>query len=200
MTALTATLAFFFCLQSFGNDFKKLVIIGDSLTEGYGVSQDRAYPALLQKKVDKAGKKWRIVNSGISGSTSASALTRVNWALKQKPNLILIALGSNDGLRGLPAAEIEKNLGDAVAACKRTSTPVVLAGSLMPPNYGAAYTRDFADAFRRVADKEHILLIPNLLDKVGGKTSLNLADGIHPNEKGHEIVAETVYKALQGSL
>ena len=179
---------------------KKIVVIGDSLTEGYGVAHDHAYPALLQKKIDQAGKNWMVINSGISGSTSASAASRVTWHLKQKPDLILIALGANDGLRGTPAKSIEQNLSEALALCKKAGVKVILAGILLPPNYGAEYTRQFAAIFPALAKKQGVPLIPFLLENVAGNKDLNQGDGIHPNEKGHAIIAETVFRALQKEL
>jgi len=184
----------------FADEYRKLIIIGDSLTEGYGVTHDQAYPHLLQQKIDKLDKKWRVVNSGISGSTAASAPSRVTWILKQKPELILIALGANDGLRGAPVASIEENLAKAVAACKAAGVKTIVVGMKLPPNYGADYTRNFEGAFGRVANKAGVPLLPFLLEGVAGKGNLNQADGIHPNEKGHAIVAETVFKFVKGYL
>ena len=182
------------------DDFKKLVIIGDSITEGYGVSHDQAYPHLMQQKIDKLDKKWRVVNSGISGSTAASAPSRVTWILKQKPELVLIALGANDGLRGAPVKSIEDNLAKAVAACKSAGVRVIIVGMKLPPNYGLEYTKQFEGAFGRVANGAGVPLLPFLLEGVAGKAGLNQADGIHPNEKGHVIVAETVFKFVKGYL
>lgn len=197
------TLAVLFCCYgfwTFAEGEKKIVIIGDSITEGYGVSHEQAYPALVQKKIEASGKPWVVVNSGISGSTSASAPGRVTWHLKQKPDLIVLALGANDGLRGLPTKSMEDNLGKAIAACKKAGVKVLVAGMLMPPNYGVEYSRQFAAVFPHLAKKYEVGLIPFLLDKVGGNQSLNQTDGIHPNEKGHQIVAETVYQAIVKAL
>jgi acyl-CoA thioesterase-1 len=179
---------------------KKLVVIGDSITEGFGVKRDLAYPSVLQKKIEHAHKNWRVINSGISGSTSASALSRVTWHLKQKPDLIVLALGANDGLRGSDVKAMEENLNKAVEAAKKAGVKVILAGIKVPPNYGAAYASAFEAVFPRVAQKNDVPLIPFLLDKVGGDQSLNLEDGIHPNEKGHAIIAETVYQAIRKYL
>lgn len=176
---------------------KKIVIIGDSLSEGYGVAKEKAYPALLEKKL---GSGYTVINAGISGSTSASAPSRMAWQLKNKPHLILLALGANDGLRGLPVKAMEENLGKALADAKKAGVKVVLAGMRLPPNYGEAYVKDFAAAFGRIAAKHSVPLLPFILKDVGGVTKLNLADGIHPNEKGHEIVAETVHDFLKKHL
>lgn len=180
--------------------FKKLVVIGDSITEGYGVSRELSYPALVQKKIDGLGKKWRVLNGGISGSTSASAPSRVEWYLKQKPDMILLALGANDGLRGSPVKAMEENLSRAVETAQKAKVPIVLAGMRMPPNYGAKYTADFQAAFKRVADKLKVPFIPFLLEGVAGRADMNLADAIHPNEKGHQIVAENVFNAIKKDL
>jgi acyl-CoA thioesterase-1 len=179
---------------------KRLVIIGDSLTEGYGVSRASAYPALLQKKLEADGKKYVVINAGISGSTSASAPSRMAWQLKNKPDLILLALGANDGLRGSPVAAMEKNLNEALAMAKKQNVRVLLAGVKLPPNFGKAYGDNFEKAFKRVADKSSVPLLPFILEGVGGVTTLNLADGIHPNEKGHVIVADTVFNFIRKYL
>lgn len=199
MTKALIVLLSVFSFSTFA-EYKKLVIIGDSLTEGYGVSREMAFPSLLQKKIDAANKKWQVVNSGISGSTSASAVNRVKWHLKQKPSLILLALGANDGLRGLPVKELEKNLSEAVDLAQKNSIKIILAGMRMPPNYGEPYASNYAAAFRNVAQKKNIKLIPFLLEKVAGVKTMNLEDGIHPNAKGHEIIANTVFEGLRKEL
>lgn len=179
---------------------KKLVVIGDSLSEGYGVAKEKAWPSLLEKKLAEAKKNYSVVNAGVSGSTSASAGTRMSWQLKSKPALIILALGANDGLRGLSVKFMEENLSKSVEMAKKAEVKIILAGMMLPPNYGKDYVKDFAAAFPRVAEKHKIPLIPFLLDKVGGKADLNLTDGIHPNEKGHEIIAETVFKAIEKEI
>ena len=179
---------------------KTMVIIGDSLTEGFGVNRDQAYPALLQKKLDQGPKKWRVVNSGVSGSTAASAAGRVEWALKTKPDLILIALGANDGLRGTEVKSIEKNLAAAIEKCQAAKVKVILIGIQIPPNYGKKYASQFAGIFPHLAELYKIPLLPFLLKNVGGEKSLNQADGIHPNEQGHTIIAKTVFQFLEKHL
>ena len=178
----------------------KMVIIGDSITEGYGVSREQAYPALLQKKLEASGKDWQVVNAGISGSTTASAPSRVGWTLKQKPQLLLIALGGNDGLRGHSIKSIEDNLSKALRICREAGVKVLLAGVPLPPNYGEKYRRDFNRAFAKVAEKTKTPLIPSILSGVAGDPSLNLPDGIHPNEKGHAVIAETLFQELKKHL
>lgn len=179
---------------------KKLVIIGDSLSEGYGVEREQAYPALLQKKIQASGRHWSVVNSGISGSTTASAPQRVTWALKQKPDLLILALGANDGLRGAPIKSIEGHLNQALDAAQKAKVLVVLVGMKVPPNYGKPYGKEFDALFPRLAKRYKVPFIPFLLEGVAGKPELNQADGIHPNEKGHAILAETVFKAIKRLL
>lgn len=174
---------------------KKLVFIGDSLTEGYGVAKENAFPALIEKKL--AGKNWKVINAGMSGSTSASAFPSMQWQLKAKPDLIVLALGANDALRALKVEETEKNLAVALELAQKEKVPVILAGMLAPPNYGKDYGNHFRQIFKDLSKKYKTTLIPFLLVNVAGKKELNQSDGIHPNEKGHAIVADTVWKAVQ---
>lgn len=177
-----------------------LVIIGDSLTEGYGIAKDQAYPALLEKKLQAAGLKWKIQNSGVSGSTSASGPKRIQWALKGKPQAVMIALGANDGLRGLSVQQLEENLKKSIDLVKKEKIKVFFAGILMPPNYGKDYAEKFAKVFPKVAKDTNTPLLPFLLEGVAANPKLNLPDGIHPNEEGHKIMAETVFQFLKDKL
>ena len=179
---------------------RRLLMLGDSITEGYGVSKEAAYPALLEKKIKAAGKDWLVINAGISGSTTASGPGRIKWQLKQKPEMMLLALGANDGLRGLKVSESEKNLSETIELAQNAHVKVILAGMLMPPNYGEQYRKEFSAMYDSVAKKYKLLKIPFLLDGVAGHPELNQADGIHPNEKGHVILAESVFKALKELL
>jgi acyl-CoA thioesterase-1 len=179
---------------------KRLLVLGDSLTEGYGVAKNAAYPALLEKKIHAAGKKWIVINAGVSGATSASGVARLKWQLKTKPDLMILALGANDGLRGLDAKSTEKNLTQTIELAQKEKIPVILAGMMLPPNYGADYRKQFQDIYLHLAKKYKLQKIPFLLEGVGGDPALNLADGIHPNEKGHQIIADHVYDAIQGLL
>ena len=175
---------------------KTIVIVGDSLTEGVGVSKEQAYPALVEKSL----VGWTVVSSGVSGSTSASALPRVSWVLKSKPDAILLALGANDGLRGFKTKVTKENLRAAIRKAKNTGVKVLLAGIQMPPNYGKKYTADFQELFLTLAREEKIPVLPSLLDKLCGEPKYNLADGIHPNEEGHKLIAESVIKFLKENL
>lgn len=192
---------FLFGLMCFLNsiafaDPKTLLILGDSLTEGYGVEQSAAFPALLNEKFKKEKINWTVKAAGSSGSTSASGLERIKWLSKSKPDMVLLLLGSNDGLRGMKPEETEKNLNATVAWAKENKIDIVLGQLHMPPNYGKDYTQKFEKTFKTVAKKNKIPLIDFLLKNVAGKSDLNLADGIHPNEKGHKIVAENIYNSM----
>lgn len=175
---------------------KTFVIIGDSLTEGYGIAKESAFPHLLENLISN----YKIINAGISGSTSASAMSRVKWTLKSKPDAILIALGGNDGLRGLSIKELSKNLTGAIKEIKKTQTKVMLAGIQAPPNYGAQYTKDFKNIFSQIAKEQKIPLYPFLLEGVAGNPRLNLPDGIHPNEEGHKVIAEKILPFIKKEL
>lgn len=179
---------------------KRLVVLGDSLTEGYGVAREAAYPALLEKKIKASGKDWIVVNAGVSGSTTASAMSRMKWIFKTKPDLLILALGANDGLRGLKVAESKKHLTEAIEYARAQKVPVVLGGLYMPPNYGKEYTTEFRSMYEDLAKKYKLPFISFLLEGVGGKAQYNLADGIHPNEKGHAIIADNVYKVIKDLL
>jgi acyl-CoA thioesterase I len=181
---------------------KSVIFFGDSLTAGYGVDPDEAYPALIQQKIDKQGLKWRVVNAGLSGETTAGGLRRLDWILRQPVDVLVIELGGNDGLRGIAPTTTRNNL-EAMIARVRQRFPqvkVVLAGMQMPTNMGPEYTRAFAAIYPDLAQATEVVLIPFLLEGVGGDPALNLPDGIHPTPDGHKIVAETVWRTLQPLL
>lgn len=175
----------------------QVVMLGDSLTEGLGVMQEDAFPALVQKKFEKDGLEVQLMNAGVSGSTSASGPRRLKWYVKIKPDLVFLALGANDGLRGLSLEEMKQNLGKTIEACQRNSLKVVLAGMHVPPNYGEAYSTEFHQVFHELAKKHKIPLLPFLLEGVAGNPDLNQPDGIHPNEEGQKKVAKLVYEFLK---
>ncbi len=178
----------------------KILIIGDSISEGYGVAKEKAYPTILEKKLRALRPQLKIINASISGSTSASALKRVKWQLKMKPDMIILALGANDGLRGLKVEATEENLQKAIEAAKSQGIKVVLGGMKLPINYGEKYRSDFEAIFTHLAKKNGIDLIPFILEGVGGIAAYNQADGIHPNEKGHERIAEHIFTFLKDLL
>jgi acyl-CoA thioesterase-1 len=185
-------------------DTKTIVFFGDSLTFGYGLDDPaaEAYPALIQQKLAAAHLPWRAVNAGLSGETSAGGLRRVDWILRQRIDVFVLALGANDGLRGIEPAVTRANL-EAILARVRAKYPaarLVVAGMMMPPSMGADYARDFAAIFPVVAEKFHATLIPFLLANVAAHPDLNQPDGIHPTPAGHAIVATTVWKYLHPLL
>lgn len=178
----------------------KVVILGDSLTAGLGLVDTQSYPYLLQKKLDDDGFQYEVVNAGVSGDTSAGGLRRLDWALQEDVRVLVIALGANDGLRGLSVAEMKQNLGKIIETAQARNVIVILAGMEAPPNYGAEYAASFRQAYRDVAQRYRVLFVPFLLDKVAGVASLNQADGIHPNAEGAAVVAGTVYAVLKPVL
>jgi acyl-CoA thioesterase I len=177
-----------------------IVVLGDSLTAGLGVAADEAYPALVQARLRREGFAYRVVNAGVSGDTTAGGLRRLDWVLRSRPAIVIVALGANDGLRGLPVAAMRDNLVAIVTRLRGAGARVLLAGMRMPPNYGDAYTREFAETFARVARQTRVALLPFLLDGVAGDPALNQPDGIHPNAAGQRVVAETVWRALRPLL
>ena len=176
---------------------KHILIIGDSLTAGYGVSKKASYPSQLAKILEKSHPGYKVINAGSSGSTSASGLSRLKWHLKRKPNLLILALGANDGLRGFPVSATKDNLGKVIDTAKLAGVKVFLAGMKMPTNYEKKYRQEFEQVYPDLAKTKAIGLIPFLLDGVGGDPKLNLADGIHPNEEGHKVIANTVYQSIK---
>lgn len=190
-----------FCFVSSSWAEKKIIILGDSITEGYGVAKDNAFPALLEKKMNEKEKRVTIINSGVGGSTTASALGRLKWILKSgRPDLLLLILGANDGLRGLSVSESEKNLSQAIEFAQHEKIKIVLGGIYMPPNYGEKYTNDFKKMYSTLAQKYKVPLIPFILKDVAGNSKYNQADGIHPNEEGHKVITETIFKSLKDYL
>jgi acyl-CoA thioesterase I len=173
-----------------------VVFLGDSLTAGLGLSADQAYPSILERRLRASGIPVRVVNAGVSGDTTAGGLARLPWLLKQHPDVLVVGLGANDGLRGEPLPGIEANLRDIVRAGSAAGARIVLLGMRIPPNYGPDYAEGFAAIYPRVAKSLDVSLVPFLLEGVGGHAALNQEDGIHPNEHGQEIVAENVLPFL----
>ena len=176
-----------------------MLFLGTSLTAGYGLEPDQAYPALVQRKIDSLGLRWRAVNAGLSGETSAGALRRLDWLLQGPIRIVVIETGANDGLRGLDLDSTRANL-EAILAKVRgydTTITIVLAGMEVPPNLGPRYAAQFRGLFRDLARRRALLLIPFLLQGVGGIDSLNQADGIHQTPRGQEIVADNVWRVVR---
>mgnify|MGYP001217418878 CR=1 FL=1 len=181
---------------------RNILFLGDSITAGYGLEPTDAYPALIQTKIDAKRWNFKVINAGQSGDTTAGGLNRLNWLLRNRVDILVLELGGNDGLRGLPAKTTKKNL-QAIIDGTRKKYPdakIILAGMKVPPNMGADYAKRFNIIFPELAKQNQAALIPFVLDGVGGIRELNLADGIHPTAKGHEIVANNVWKVLEPVL
>jgi len=175
----------------------RIVVLGDSLTAGLGLPIDEAYPALLQQRLAAKGLKYQVINAGISGDTSAGGLARLDWALDGNVRILILALGGNDGLRGLPPEELKDNLSKIIDRARARGIAVVLAGMEAPPNWGAQYTKEFHDVFPSLATQYRVPLVPFLLAGVAGIDTLNQRDGLHPTAEGDRIIADTVWAVLQ---
>ena len=178
----------------------RVVAFGDSLTAGLGLSPDLAWPALLQQKIDQAGLDVEVVNAGVSGDTTAGGLRRLDWALDGDVKVLVLELGANDGLRGLPVDQMRENLSRMIKTARDRDIAVLLCGMEAPPNFGPQYTREFRQAFRDIADEHDVAFLPFFLDGVAGNAALNQGDGIHPNEEGTRRVADLVWQSLQPLL
>jgi acyl-CoA thioesterase-1 len=197
------TLALILILEpGLGVSEKTILVLGDSLTAGYGIDPDDAYPALLQKKVAERSLAYKVVNGGLSGETSAGGLRRVDWLLKRKVDVLILELGANDGLRGISLDSTRTNLQGIIDKVRAANPKVkiVIAGMMVPPNLGPQYTSGFREIFEKLAEENNASLIPFLLDGVAGDPQLNLPDGIHPTAEGHRIIVETVWKVLEPLL
>jgi acyl-CoA thioesterase I len=188
-------------LPAFAQDTFTILFLGDSLTEGYGLEEGESFPDMLSDRYAAEGRKnLKIINGGISGSTSASALTRLQWYIRAQPDLLVLSLGANDGLRGLSVDALKANLIKTIEFAQSMDVKVVLTGMLIPPNYGPDYTSAFAQVFPDLAAQYQLTFLPFLLAGVAGITELNQGDGIHPNLEGTKIVADTLYNFLQPLL
>ena len=170
-----------------------IIAVGDSLTAGLGVTESDAWPKLLEKRLRENGYNWQVINAGISGETSSGTLARIQWILAQKPDIVILGTGANDGLRGIPPSTIKENISGAVQILQEGGVTVILAGMRIVQNLGPLYTSDFAAIYPAVAREQKCILIPFILQDVAGEPFLNQEDTIHPNERGHVLIAETVY-------
>ena len=175
----------------------RIIILGDSLTAGLGLDVSKAYPALVEHQLGELGYPTEILNAGQSGDTTAGGLRRVDWLLKQHPDLLIVELGANDGMRGIPLAEIEKNLNGIIDKAQVNDTPVFLMDMYIPSNFGQEYTDGFHAIFTKTAEEQGIPLIPFILQDVAGKAELNQADGIHPTAEGHTLMADVVLRGVK---
>jgi acyl-CoA thioesterase I len=177
-----------------------IVALGDSLTAGLGVAPDEAYPARLEARLRREGFAYRVINAGVSGDTSAGGLRRVDWVLRAKPEIVIVALGANDGLRGQSPQVMRDNLEAIVARLQAAGARVLLVGMRLPPNYGAEYAREFEAVFPAVARRAKVAFMPFLLDGVAADARLNQADGIHPSAAGYAVIAERIWPHLRPLL
>jgi acyl-CoA thioesterase I len=193
-------LIIFLLISSFSSFSKTILFLGDSLTEGHQLPKEEAYPAIVEQELKKKFKDIKVINGGVSGATTASGLKRLDWYLKAKPDLMVLALGANDGLRGIKLQESEKNLVAVIKRAQEKKIEVIIAGMKMPTNYGEPYRTQFEGLYTKLAKKYKLKLIPFLLEGVGGNPKLNLPDGIHPNAEGYKVIAQNVLKVLEPEL
>lgn len=181
---------------------KIILFFGNSITAGYQLAVEQAFPAVIQRRLDSLDYNYRVVNAGLSGETTAGGKSRIDWVLRTVPDIFVLELGANDGLRGLPLEETPKNLQGIIDSVKKVNpdVQVIIAGMQVPPNLGQTYTSGFSEIFPTVAQANEAILIPFILDGVAGIPELNLDDGIHPTPQGHQIVAETVWRYLSPLL
>ncbi|MEC7641011.1 MAG: arylesterase [Nitrospinota bacterium] len=177
-----------------------VLAFGDSLTAGFGVAEQESYPSRLQKILTQHGHPHQVTNAGVSGDTTAGGLSRIDWLLKQNPKIVIVELGANDGLRGLPLSKMYANLDQIIRRCRQAGARVLLAGMKIPPNYGDEYTQEFEDMFHRLAEQYQLNFIPFFLEGVAAKREYTMEDGIHPLAPGYKIVTETVWRALEPML
>ena len=181
---------------------KSILFFGNSLTAGYGLDPDLAFPNLIQLKINEEKGDFAVVNAGLSGETSAGGLARIDWVMNQQIDVFVLELGANDGLRGLPLESTKTNLQGIVdkVKLKYPNVEIVIAGMMVPPNMGETYSNEFQNIYPELAQKNDGILIPFLLEGVAGDPDLNQSDGIHPNVEGHQIVADNVWSALKPIL
>ena len=178
----------------------RIVFLGDSRAAGLGLPREQAVPSLIQERLDREGYGFEVVNAGVSGDTAAGGLSRLDWSLEGDVAILVIELGANDGLRGLPVSQLKRNLSEIITRAQQRGITVILTGMEAPPNYGIAYTSEFRRVFRDLADEHDVALVPFFLEGVAGIPALNNSDGMHPNAAGSEIIAETVWRVLEPLL
>jgi len=178
----------------------RIVAFGDSLTAGLGVAADETYPAELQRRLDALGLRYRVINAGVSGETTAGGLRRVPWVLRSNPEIVILELGANDGLRGLRVDETQANLEQIIQQLQRSCVQVILAGMKLPPNYGKDYLSGFERIYPELAARYRLPLIPFFLEGVAASDALNQADGIHPTAQGYRLIVESMLRVIQPVL
>ena len=181
---------------------EKAVVLafGDSLTAGYGVKDEESYPSKLQEKISSAGFPHKVVNAGVSGDTTAGGVRRIRWLMKHEPEIVILALGANDGLRGLSIDEMRKNLETMITICREHNAQILLAGMKALPNYGEDYMREFETVFPELAEKHDLIFLPFLLEGVAGEREYTQSDGLHPLASGYSIITDLVWQRLKPML
>ena len=181
---------------------EKAVVLafGDSLTAGYGVKDEESYPSKLQEKISSAGFPHKVVNAGVSGDTTAGGVRRISWLMKHEPEIVILALGANDGLRGLSIYEMRKNLETMITICREHNAQILLAGMKALPNYGEDYMREFETVFPELAEKHDLIFLPFLLEGVAGEREYTQSDGLHPLASGYSIITDLVWQRLKPML
>ena len=185
---------------SYGYSEPVILAFGDSLTAGFGVESKESYPARLQQLLSEKGYHYKVVNAGVSGDTTAGGAARIDWVLQHNPEIVIIELGANDGLRGLSISEMRKNLGTIIEACQKKGAKVLLAGMEITPNLGAEYSKEFRESFPLLAKQYKVPLIPFFLKDVAARPELTRPDGVHPLASGYAIVTQTVFQYLEPML
>ncbi len=180
---------------------RTLLILGDSLSAGYGLARKDSWPSLLEERLRQGKFNWRTVNASVSGETSAGGRSRIQQAIRQyKPDLLILALGANDGLRGLPLTEMKRNLAAIIVLAKQQKSRILLLGMQLPPNYGAAYSKEFAATFASLAREQRVALVPFMMEGFADQPAYFLPDGLHPNQTAQPLIMETVWRALRPLL
>ncbi len=202
LTNLFSVFLFGVILMNASTGYGEPVILafGDSLTAGFGVNMRGSYPARLQRLLDEKGYHYKVVNAGVSGDTTAGGVARISWVLQHEPKIVILELGANDGLRGLPISEMRKNLGTIIEICQKKGAKVLLAGMEITPNLGAEYSKDFRESFILLAKQYEVPLIPFFLENVAARPELTQPDGVHPLANGYAIVTQTVFQYLKPML
>jgi acyl-CoA thioesterase-1 len=190
------------CISLEAQQKKSILFFGDSISAGYGIQPQQAFPAVIQDKIDSLGLNYEVINGGLSGETSAGGLRRINWVLQRNIDIMILELGGNDGLRGIDLSSTKDNLQQIIdrAKAKNPEIEIIIAGMQVPPNLGTDYTKEFQELYPELAEKNNLTLIPLILDEVGGRDEFMQPDQIHPNVKGHKVVAETVWETLKPFL
>jgi acyl-CoA thioesterase-1 len=178
----------------------RIVFLGDSLTAGLGLPMEASVPALIERRLQDEGYQYTVVNAGVSGDTSAGGLNRLEWSLEGDVKVLVIELGANDGLRGLPVADLKRNLAEVIVRARGRGIRVVLTGMEAPPNFGAVYTSEFRDVYRQLAREHDVIFVPFFLEGVAGLPALNQSDGIHPNGEGARVIEQRIWRALEPLL